>query len=75
MHGNVWEWCSDRWHENYNGAPTDGSCWETGKSEYRVVRGGSWDNFAVNCRSVNRNRLATGGRHKRIGFRVAVDFG
>jgi formylglycine-generating enzyme required for sulfatase activity len=74
MHGNVREWCSDRWHENYNGAPTDGSCWESGTSEHRVVRGGSWDNYAVNCRSVDRNRLSATGHHKRIGFRVAVDF-
>ncbi|MEG4588607.1 formylglycine-generating enzyme family protein [Microcoleus sp. MOSTC5] len=73
MHGNVWEWCSDRWHENYNGAPTDGSCWETGTSEYRMLRGGSWDNYAVNCRSADRNWLSAGGRRRKIGFRVAVD--
>ncbi len=44
MHGNVWEWCQDHWHGNYQDAPTDGSAWiEGGNSEYRVVRGGSWD--------------------------------
>ncbi|WP_445241090.1 formylglycine-generating enzyme family protein [Microcoleus vaginatus] len=40
MHGNVWEWCSDTWHENYKGAPTDGSSWETGTNDKRMQRGG-----------------------------------
>ena len=44
MHGNVWEWCQDHWHENYEGAPTDGSAWPTDNKEAnRLVRGGSWD--------------------------------
>jgi formylglycine-generating enzyme required for sulfatase activity len=43
MHGNVWEWCQDVWHGNYEGAPTDGSAWiEGGDQERRVLRGGSW---------------------------------
>ena len=42
LHGNVWEWCVDIWHENYNGAPTDGSAWERGDADLRVLRGGSW---------------------------------
>ncbi|TAD93461.1 MAG: formylglycine-generating enzyme family protein, partial [Oscillatoriales cyanobacterium] len=54
MHGNVWEWCSDKWHGNYSGAPTDGSSWETGTDNNRVLRGGSWNLNAVNCRSANR---------------------
>src|SRR5260370_28673928 len=42
MHGNVWEWVEDSWHENYDGAPTDGSAWlRGGDPSYRVVRGGS----------------------------------
>jgi formylglycine-generating enzyme required for sulfatase activity len=45
MHGNVWEWVEDSWHENYDGAPTDGSAWLLGGDpNYRVARGGSWRN-------------------------------
>jgi formylglycine-generating enzyme required for sulfatase activity len=72
MHGNVWEWCSDRWHDNYNGAPTDGSAWETGRSKERVQRGGSWNDYAVGCRSAVRYWGALGGRDWLVGFRVAV---
>jgi len=54
MHGNVWEWCQDYWHENYNGAPTDGSSWVVPTSGSRVIRGGAWDYGAWNCRSAVR---------------------
>ncbi|MEG4406626.1 bifunctional serine/threonine-protein kinase/formylglycine-generating enzyme family protein [Microcoleus sp. MON2_D5] len=72
MHGNVWEWCSDKWHDNYNGAPTDGSSWETGTNNNRVRRGGSWDNDAVDCRSANRNYASADLRWGYRGFRVVV---
>ena len=72
MHGNVWEWCSDRWHDNYNGAPTDGSSWETGTDNNRVQRGGSWFNFAVKCRCAFRGKYSAGCRWRYGGFRVAV---
>ena len=43
IHGNVWEWCLDACHDNYNGAPTDGSSWESGgDSNDRLLRGGCW---------------------------------
>ncbi len=55
MHGNVWEWCQDHWHGNYQDAPTDGSAWiEGGDSDLRVVRGGSWFNNPRYCRSAVR---------------------
>ena len=55
MHGNVSEWCLDTWHNSYDGAPTDGSAWETGgNSSRRVSRGGSWYFNPRWCRSANR---------------------
>ena len=55
MHGNVWEWCQDVWHSNYNGAPTDGSAWETGGYNNRSpLRGGSWYGNRNKCRSASR---------------------
>jgi formylglycine-generating enzyme required for sulfatase activity len=55
MHGNVWEWCQDVWHDNYDGAPVDGSAWlNGGNSSRRVVRGGSWYFNPRWCRSANR---------------------
>ena len=68
MHGNVWEWCSDRWHVNYNGAPTDGSSWETGTYNKRVQRGGSWVINAVYCRSADRVSYSADGWWKVQGF-------
>jgi formylglycine-generating enzyme required for sulfatase activity len=45
MHGNVWEWCEDPWHDDYNGAPPDdGSVWQNGDMSLLVVRGSSWYN-------------------------------
>ena len=70
MHGNVWEWCQDAWHGNYNGAPTDGSAWETGGNVARVVRGGSWDGFPALARSAARHGYAPDGRSGSFGFRV-----
>jgi formylglycine-generating enzyme required for sulfatase activity len=54
MHGNVWEWVQDTWHDNYNGAPTDGSAWE-GSGSNRVDRGGGWLGGAGCCRSAFRS--------------------
>ncbi len=54
MHGNVWEWCEDYYHNSYNKAPTDGSVWMSPKGEYRVLRGGSWGYYPRFCRSASR---------------------
>ena len=72
MHGNVWEWCSDRWHDNYNGAPTDGSSWETGTSNNRVLRGGCWYHHAAHCCCAHRFCNSADYGWCYVGFRVAV---
>jgi formylglycine-generating enzyme required for sulfatase activity len=71
MHGNVWEWCQDHWHDSYKGAPNDGSAWvEGGNSERRIRRGGSWNYYPRNCRSAYRNDVGPGGGNRNGGFRV-----
>ena len=74
IYGNVWEWCSDRWHDNYNGAPTDGSSWETGTGDRRILRGGAWFDFPVSYSSSSRPYWGADYRTDGIGFRVALDF-
>ena len=72
MHGNVWEWTQDCWHETYAGAPTDGSAWTTGCAENdRVLRGGSWYISPAYLRSAFRIRNIPGYRGDGIGFRLA----
>jgi formylglycine-generating enzyme required for sulfatase activity len=73
MHGNVWEWCEDTWHESYVGAPTDGSAWVS-ESDKRILRGGSWDNYARSCRSALRFKWAAGNSNYYIGFRIACEY-
>src|SRR5207244_1408666 len=56
MHGNAWEWCLDTWHDDYSGAPDDGSAWTAGGSRpsAHVLRGGSWGSPPDHCRSATR---------------------
>ena len=73
MHGNVWEWCLDPWHDDYEGAPTDGGAWIDQNAESdaaRVLRGGSWDNNPRLCRSATRDGINPANRYYDIGFRV-----
>jgi len=78
MHGNVWEWCLDEWHEGYEGAPTDGRAWVDGTEgdksketkKTRLLRGGSWNNDPRRCRSASRRLIQPGYAFVSVGFRV-----
>lgn len=77
MHGNVWEWCQDTWHDSYKGAPSNGSAW-IDNNQYQVLRGGSWVNNPKNCRSASRDVDGGAGRdfHEGdVGFRVVCAVG
>jgi formylglycine-generating enzyme required for sulfatase activity len=74
MHGNVWEWCLDHWHENYQGAPTDGSAWlSNDNNASRLRRGGSWYYNPRNCRSATRYDGTPVYRNDTLGFRVVCE--
>ncbi len=74
MHGNVWEWCGDEWHDNYEGAPIDGSVWgenNENNNHYGLLRGGSWLSPSNACRSAFRLDVIPGGRRNSdFGVRV-----
>ena len=71
VHGNVWEWVQDCWNGTYAGAPADGSAWEQGDCEKRVLRGGNWLSGSDSLRSSARGSNSTGSQHYGVGFRVA----
>jgi formylglycine-generating enzyme required for sulfatase activity len=72
MHGNVEEWCADwRFHYIVPTRPGDGLREQDGDSRFRAVRGGSFQRYAVKCRSAERDGAAPGARHQTIGLRVA----
>ena len=78
MHGNVWEWCEDDWHENYETAPNDGNVWlsesNNKKINYyggtKIRRGGSWLPHSYFCRSAFRFCDPNRDSYYDIGFRV-----
>jgi formylglycine-generating enzyme required for sulfatase activity/uncharacterized caspase-like protein len=77
MHGNVWEWCLDLWHSNYDGAPKDDRVWDTSNngSRARILRGGVWRSVPGVCRSAHRDVfLDPTIQSNCVGFRVACLF-
>ena len=72
MHGNVWEWCQDDWHRNYEGAPIDRSAWLNNEEDNndKLLRGGSWFDIPGYCRSASRNNVNLVNVNNGIGFRV-----
>lgn len=73
MHGNVYEWCEDSWHPNYEGAPIDGSAWvDSPNIELRVLRGGSWYYSAINSRSSYRTNFKAKSNDNGLGLRVVA---
>ncbi|CCI36625.1 SUMF1/EgtB/PvdO family nonheme iron enzyme [Microcystis aeruginosa] len=77
LSGNVWEWCEDNWHDNYENAPSDGSAWLTNdnNSHIIIIRGGSWYNFPYNCRSAYRFNYNRRDYNINLGFRVVCGAG
>jgi len=73
VHGNVWEWVQDCWKDSYQGAPADGSAWESGDCGMRVVRGGSLFDRPEFLRSASRPWNDAGYRFDDLGFRLAQD--
>ena len=69
--GNVFEWTQDCWNDDYSGAPTDGSAWQSGNCSRRVLRGGSWGHYPRGLRSAHRFGYTAGDRDNYVGFRVA----
>ncbi len=74
MHGNLYEWCGDSWHEDYKNAPPNGSIWTKGGFDtHRVLRGGSWANNPGSCRSASRLGYYPKPKVAIIGFRVVCE--
>jgi formylglycine-generating enzyme required for sulfatase activity len=85
MHGNLWEWCRDDWHNSYNNNPNDSTPWvdlfDIGSIEYEhklslgVLRGGSYSDSKKSCRSANRHssQAKRANRRRVVGFRVVCE--
>lgn len=70
MSGNVWEWCSDRYGNYSSSSQTNPTGSYSGSN--RVIRGGSWSNFAGYCRSSNRSIITPSRSDFDLGLRLAL---
>jgi len=74
MHGNVWEWCADHWHDSYENAPTDGSIWlSSNEGVHGLLRGGSWYFKPEECRCANRFWADANYGSFDFGFRLVCE--
>lgn len=72
VHGYLWEWCADIWHDDYRGAPTDGSAWIRGDDPRRVLRGGSWKDPPEKLTSSARRSAMRQLRDDAVGLRCVL---
>lgn len=73
VHGYLWEWCADPWHQTYQGAPSDGSAWTGGgDADKRVLRGGSWKDQAERLTSSHRRAAPRGLKDDAVGLRCVL---
>ena len=73
MHGNVWDWVQDSWHDTYDGAPLNGSAWVNNGTPFKVRRGGVFRQGFDESRSAMRLNDHQDGRYSGLGFRLVRD--
>jgi formylglycine-generating enzyme required for sulfatase activity len=73
LHGNLWEWCTDNWLDDYSSSPRDSNSYQDKNNRYRVVRGGSWHEPPDLCRSASRLQVFESEADEFTGFRVVCD--
>jgi formylglycine-generating enzyme required for sulfatase activity len=72
VHGYLWEWCADTWHDTYAGAPADGAAWTDGDAARRVLRGGSWKDPAPKLTSTFRRAGPRELKDDAVGLRCVL---